>query len=82
MRPRDKAKELVDKFHEHSYNPSLIYNTKEWGSHDVDCALMCVEEIIKVVDLNRVNYWREVKKCIHGIRRIATEGRKRDVDSG
>lgn len=72
MSPKDKAKELVEKFHEHSYNPSPYFNTSEEGSHDKQCALLCVEEIIKVCLFlgtadYRIPYWNDVKKEIENL---------------
>ena len=61
MTPKEKAKELVEKFKYISYDLDDIDNHKE-------CALIAVDEILKIgsviVDYNTRDYWQEVKKLI------------------
>jgi len=74
MTPKDKAKELVEKFIEH---------TQEWDEIDgyvndiykaKQCALIAVDELIKQcwnyrdIDLERSHdYWQEVKQEIENL---------------
>lgn len=48
MTPKEKAKELVEKFDEYSFKPSAIFNSdfKEPYENAKKCALICVDEII------------------------------------
>jgi hypothetical protein len=64
MTPKEKAKELVEKF---------IPMTKDWDEENgylinegkaIDCALIAIDEIIKEhypQDAKRCEYWDEVK---------------------
>lgn len=56
MTPKEKAKELVDKF-------SWI----DCSSDAKQCALICVDEILETyIDLDpKLNYWEEVKQEIN-----------------
>jgi hypothetical protein len=66
MTPKEKAQELVDLF----YYPSL-----KWALiHAKECALKCVDEILKEIDWHEyehpndlVNYWFEVKEEIQNL---------------
>jgi hypothetical protein len=59
MKPKEKAKELVDKF-----DDCLEYLTPSRFAKD--CAIIAVDEIIKVStnSQNSENYWRQVKQEI------------------
>ena len=90
MKPNEKAKELVDKFKEHCESDWFSARYSEYKSVEEvilleakQCALICVEEIIKenlllVEDkmiefvslcklVERNNYWKKVKQEIEKI---------------
>ena len=54
MKPKEKAKGLVDRFLERRYTDE---DAKE-------CALICVDEIQKVTN-HEIKYWQEVKQEIN-----------------
>ena len=61
MTPKEKAKELVDRF--------IVNSNQNAYRHSKQCALICVDEILKLhmwkhnsVDLYK--YWQEVKQEI------------------
>ena len=71
MTPKEKAKELVDKFRDYAYSYELVdelEDTEDWNAKQ--CALMCVDEYL--ADLIKWNshrgsvyeYWQEVKQQI------------------
>ena len=73
MTPKEKAKELVDKYHNKS---DLLYETLSFIQAK-ECALIAVNEIINTLNmdirdidvrgnilLDLIDYWREVKKEI------------------
>jgi uncharacterized protein (UPF0333 family) len=68
MTPKEKAKELVDKYV--SLTDGWVYGVKGW-KHKKQCALIAVDEILKVCE-NEIShcsdktyfYWQEVKKEI------------------
>jgi len=74
MTPKDKAKELIDKF-----NFSIDHNTKVYTIYqNVDeskrCALIAVDEIIDAIDWHEfetpnkeINYWLDVRKEINNL---------------
>ena len=53
MTPKEKAKELVDKF----------INATDYNGYGQQCALIAVDEIINNVELYST-YWQEVKQEI------------------
>ena len=62
MTPKEKAKELIDKFMPHSSGDSNNNETKE-------CALIAIDEIMKVVSFYNDTqaeyyYWEEVQEEI------------------
>ena len=63
MTPKEKAKELVERFNEH-----IEYDTnfKDETIKAKKRALICVDEIIKTyIDIDpKLKYWQEVKKEI------------------
>ena len=76
MTAKEKAFELVEKFDEHTFKPSPLFNPnfKEPFYHSKQCALLCVDEIIEqweyidtyLADLSgtlnpNLKYWQEVK---------------------
>jgi hypothetical protein len=64
MTPKQKAKELVDKFFEYSYRVKWDIDKNKW-EHNFDqskqCALIAVDEILKTNPYKARNYWQEVK---------------------
>lgn len=58
MTPKEKAKELVDKFKE-------LY---DYGSLSKECALIAVDELIELshssILISTIKYWKEVKQEI------------------
>lgn len=69
MTPKEKAKELVDKFYDFVYYGNAKYDAKE-------CALIAADEILKenleeLLDepetVVRYIYWQEVKKEIQAL---------------
>ena len=73
MTPKDKAKELVDKFIDYAYHwdegfPLPKEYTPIWNAKQ--CALVCIDEILKNDDRmylgsNDINYWEQVKQEIN-----------------
>jgi len=71
MEAKQKAQELVKKFEPHAYGDG-DYSTKH---HSKQCALIAVDEIIKVADYSQNlgvtntdvtnEYWQEVKRYIN-----------------
>ena len=64
MTPKEKAKELVDKFFEYTYRVKWDIDKNKW-EHNFDqskqCALIAVDEILKTNPYKARNYWQEVK---------------------
>ena len=68
MTPKDKAKELFNKY----WDLLLIHNVSHRKLFTKECALIAVDEILDddVFDMseelfeNRINYWEQVKKEI------------------
>jgi hypothetical protein len=71
MKAKDKAKELVDKYLNASFNckdcdmpfcesPCTMLDLREAK----ECALICADELIEYTDWQEVNYWQEVKQEI------------------
>lgn len=75
MTAKEKAKELVERFKNHSYmdwNENIGFDYKEQTENAKQCALICVDEIKEIVihlhpmmkqELN-FNYWEDVKQEI------------------
>jgi hypothetical protein len=69
MTPKEKAKELYNKFYNTSSHPHHVESRK---NNAKQCALIAVDEILKAVDnpdetylmQHSVNYWSEVKQEI------------------
>lgn len=70
MTPKEKALEIVKRMYEHT---GWLAETKEgFDKQDIKCALICVDEILKLGfifygDPNKENnpeYWEEVKEQI------------------
>ena len=61
MKSEEKAKELVEKY---QFNGDMIDDVRMSEESAVECALICVEEILETyIDLDpKLNYWKEVKK--------------------
>tara|TARA_B110000238_G_C16014435_1_gene390361 strand:- start:789 stop:977 length:189 start_codon:yes stop_codon:yes gene_type:complete len=60
MTAKEKAKELVDRFY---LNGIKKYSMQYENS--VQCALICVEEILRILPFTDVKYWKEVKEEIN-----------------
>ena len=72
MTPKEKAKELVDKFIEHTMDWDILDGYVDDMLRAKQCALIAVDEIIKYVlpryqDFTFALYWEEVKKEIEKI---------------
>tara|TARA_R110000822_G_C15270716_1_gene489203 strand:+ start:1121 stop:1315 length:195 start_codon:yes stop_codon:yes gene_type:complete len=61
MIPKQKAKELVQKFNKDSRFWDCYNDVPLEERHDKNCALICVDEIIKATG---EKYWQEVKQEI------------------
>lgn len=82
MTPKEKAKELVDKFYQTTPNETWINEPSgefmetytAWGQAK-QCALIAVDELIKIHYLlttthdtsPSINYWKEVKQEIQNL---------------
>ena len=76
MTPKEKAKELIDKFNNHTVK-ELVYlkNGKviEGKTEAKECALIAVNEILKIewdefeMSGDEVMYWQEVKQEIENL---------------
>jgi hypothetical protein len=61
MTPKEKAKELIEKF---TIDLSPFSEYGHWDEYQgKQCALICVDEIIEASDYLRI-YWEEVKQEI------------------
>ena len=66
MTPKDKAKELIDRFLAvKKINPNAITRPYNWQEAK-QCALICVDEILDMVNPLKLeyDYWEEVKQEI------------------
>ena len=71
MTPKEKAKELVDKFY-YIPNSQGIFMMQDYQAKE--CALIAVDEILNTIEyssqadeLSKVNYWQEVKQQIENL---------------
>lgn len=67
MTPKEKAKELINKFHNFTYTSVHAYKTSGEYSDTIKCALIAVDEILKVAFYatdEMYNYYLEVKQEI------------------
>ncbi len=72
MTPKEKAKELIDRFYNHTFN--VEKDTEDNFSSAKQCALIAIEEILNEVDdntykigrnkLSSKQFWLEVKQEI------------------
>jgi hypothetical protein len=67
MTEKEKAESLVDRYEHHS--KSMDYGINFGGDidHAVECALICVNEVLEVESNyypNEIDYWTEVKQEI------------------
>jgi len=62
MSPKQKAKQLIDKFESHSFmDIDMRISSYESAKQ---CALVTVDELIEHTDWTEVNFWQEVKQEI------------------
>jgi hypothetical protein len=62
MTPKDKAKELVDKFYNYTMDVFIISKSLECSKQ---CALIAVDEVLENSHTNTFTiYWKEVKQEI------------------
>ena len=74
MTPKEKAKELVDKFFEYTYRVKWDIDKNKW-EHNFDqskqCALIAVDEILNIcvdsLGLTELDYWQDVKEEIEAL---------------
>lgn len=67
MTPKEKAEELINKFHKFTYTSVHAYKTSGEYSDTIKCALIAVDEILKVAFYatdEMYNYYLEVKQEI------------------
>ena len=63
MTPKEKAKELVDKFELNC--AGIISNSEDWETLAKESALIVVDEILNVLfQHHKIDYWKEVKQEI------------------
>ncbi len=69
MTPKEKAKELVEKY---QFNGDMIDDVRMSEESAVECALICVDEILESLwnvghssSNNEIKYWQEVKQEIN-----------------
>ncbi len=61
MTPKEKAKELVDRFDEFTTH----HTWRDKNNNAIECALIAVDEILKVLHTNiEDRYWQQVKQEI------------------
>jgi hypothetical protein len=61
MTPKEKAKELYEKFY-YQLPSNLMDKVQDCTAYE--CALIAVSELIKEVNHSDVGYWKEVKQEI------------------
>jgi len=68
MTPKEKAKELHKRFmtfdsYKQIFNRYCFYDSKRWNMDSIGCALICVDEILKICTQSKfIDYWQEVKQ--------------------
>ena len=67
MTPKEKAKELIDKFYNHTFN--VEKDTEDNFESAKECALICCDEVLKANHIWYEGtipyiYWNNVKKQI------------------
>jgi len=71
MEPKEKAKDLIEKFEPLAdYNECDVFTQREnMLKNAIQCALIAVDEIIDAIDKSLINsdieYWQEVKNEIN-----------------
>ena len=67
MTPKEKAKELVEKY---QFNGDMIDDIRMSEESAIECALLCVDELIELYEFEvphrgfKISYWDEVKQEI------------------
>jgi hypothetical protein len=67
MTPKEKAEELLERFEQHSKAVTYGFNFSGDIDHSVECALICVDEILngsRLFYIEDYDYWKEVKQEI------------------
>ena len=70
MKAKEKAKELVDRYEHHFKSMKYGINFSEDIDHDIESALICVDEMIEALKINEwqnrlvINLYEEVKQEI------------------
>ena len=67
MTPKEKAKELIDKYY-HLFSVELENTIADYEAKE--CALIAVDEIlisIKLITMDEIIYWQEVKQEINNL---------------
>jgi hypothetical protein len=69
MTPKDKAEELVNKFHKFTYTAVHAHKTSGEYADAKQCALIAVDEILNFINTDAFSYtneeyWKEVKQEI------------------
>jgi hypothetical protein len=67
MTPKEKAKQLVDKFIEHTRVYHEVLGWEDYIDSAKQCALIAVDEILKdnPFDVIKLQYWGKVKQEIN-----------------
>ena len=65
MTPKEKAKELVDKFNNSYDEESKTYILYQNVDESKRCALIAVDECLNTCVENMIYYWQEVKEEIN-----------------
>jgi hypothetical protein len=65
MTPKEKAEELINKFHKFTYTAVHANKTSGEYADAIKCSLIAVDEILKLVyTIKMEQYWEQVKKEI------------------
>ncbi len=61
MTPKDKARELFNKY----WSLLMIHEVKNRRLFTKQCALICVDEMLNIYQLDEYAYWKEVRQEIN-----------------
>jgi len=65
MMAKEKAEELMSKYYDFANDGrnARFYDSEVWKNNTKECALICVDEIIKSKPIgSSLEYWEEVKQ--------------------